>query len=115
MQLIPDDHDWQSFSDAPKDVAGFIHPDWGVQPLLMHLAKWHRKALAQFENATDGVHRLEALQMLFVINQAFGVVRHDSVMAEVEDRREKAEAQAELGRRAEQKAEFEARVKRYSK
>ena len=115
MQLIPDDHDWQSFSDAPKDVAGFIHPDWGFRAQLMHLAKWRRKALARFENATDGVHRLEALQMLFVINQAFGVVRHETVMAEVTKRREKADAKAREDRRAEQKAEFEERVKRHSK
>lgn len=115
MHLLPDDHEWRSFSTAPKDVVGFIQPDWGESPQLMRLAKWQRKALEQFETATSGVLRLEALEMLFVINQAFGVIRHDIVMAEVADREEKAAAKRSEDHLAEQKAYFEERVKRYSK
>ena len=87
MNILPDDHDWQTFQNLPRHAEDYLGHN------LVTLHRRRTEALRQFENASTPIRKIEALQMIMVLSEAIGLNRHADV-PRLQDKHAEAVAKA---------------------
>lgn len=106
MQLLPDDHVWQSFEGKPKtlpDLLAVLLAFGSELPAIRHIGHLWSQAKSQLKSETDGGKRLEAIHMMVIAHAAGNVLSADALLDEVrakqEQEQDKRRSEAEQSRK----------------